>query len=56
MELLYRAANAFVITLGLQPVPDSFWANSVLEAPTDPEQEMDCEPRAWDFCKDNDVR
>ncbi|XP_043207244.1 angiotensin-converting enzyme-like [Amphibalanus amphitrite] len=56
VELLYRAANAFIITLGLQSVPDSFWENSVLEAPEDPDQEMMCRPRAWDFCKNNDVR
>ena len=56
MDLIYRAANAFLITLGLQPVPDSFWEKSVLEKPADPDQEMNCRPRAWDFCKDDDVR
>ena len=56
VELLYRAANAFLITLGLDSVPESFWTKSVLNAPTDADQEMKCQPRAWDFCKDDDVR
>ncbi|CAN7988334.1 unnamed protein product [Ixodes hexagonus] len=51
---MFKLSEKFFTSLGLPPMPDSFWEKSVLEKPTD--REIICHASAWDFCGSGDVR
>ncbi len=49
-----RTAEQFFVSLGLDPLPDSFWQNSMLEDPGD--REVECHASAWDIGMRDDLR
>lgn len=51
---MFRLAEEFFTSLGLPPMPESFWENSLLVKPDD--REVVCHASAWDFCGTGDVR
>jgi peptidyl-dipeptidase A len=52
---LFRVSEEFFTSLGLDPMPDSFWHNSILEKPND-NREINCHASAWDFYNGKDFR
>ena len=50
---MFKLAQSFFASLGLDPMPQIFWNKSVITKPKD--RKMVCHPSAWDFCK-GDVR
>nr|XP_034299426.1 uncharacterized protein LOC117680950 isoform X1 [Crassostrea gigas] len=52
---IFRTAEDFFTSLGLDPLPDSFWEKSMLSRPTDG-QEVICHPSAWDLGNSKDFR
>lgn len=53
VEKMFRLAESFFTSIGLDAMPESFWSNSVMVKPKD--KEMVCHASAWDVSKD-DVR
>ncbi|XP_045138200.1 angiotensin-converting enzyme-like isoform X1 [Portunus trituberculatus] len=51
---MFRLAEEFFTSLGLEPMPISFWQNSLFQKPTD--REVVCHASAWDFCNGFDYR
>ncbi|KAL5242758.1 hypothetical protein ACI65C_010168 [Semiaphis heraclei] len=51
---MFRVAEEFFISLNMSSMPQSFWANSVVEEL--PGQPIICQPSAWDFCNRQDYR
>ena len=51
---LTRLAEDFFISLGFDPLPDTFWTRSLFEKPTD--REVVCHASAWDVHYNNDLR
>lgn len=51
---MFRVAEEFFISLNMSSMPQSFWANSVIEEL--PGQPIICQPSAWDFCNRQDYR
>lgn len=51
---LTRLAERFFTSLGLDPLPDTFWTRSLFEKPTD--REVVCHASAWDVGFNNDLR
>lgn len=54
-ERMFRTGNDFYTSMGLKPVPDTFWTKSMLEKPTDG-REVICHATAWDFYDGEDFR
>ena len=52
---MFKAAEEFFTSLGLDPLTDAFWGNSMIEKPTDGRQVV-CHASAWSFFKDEDFR
>lgn len=52
---IFRTAEDFFTSLGLDPLPDSFWEKSMLSRPTDG-REVICHPSAWDLGNSKDFR
>ncbi|XP_075846496.1 angiotensin-converting enzyme [Microtus pennsylvanicus] len=52
---MFRVAEEFFTSLGLSPMPPEFWAESMLEKPTDG-REVVCHASAWDFYNRKDFR
>lgn len=52
---MFEDSEDFFTSIGLKPMPESFWINSIIEKPTDG-REMICHASAWDFSIKNDVR
>ncbi|XP_051035002.1 angiotensin-converting enzyme isoform X2 [Phodopus roborovskii] len=52
---MFRVAEEFFTSLGLSPMPPEFWAESMLEKPTDG-REVVCHASAWDFFNRKDFR
>lgn len=50
----FQLADQFFVSLGMKPVPDSFWNLSMLEKPLD--RDVVCHASAWDFCDGRDFR
>lgn len=46
---MVHKADEFFQSIGLIPVNDDFWANSIFERPPAPRQIV-CHPEAWDLC------
>ena len=53
VDKIFRLAESFFTSIGLDAMPESFWNRSVLVKPKD--KEMVCHASAWDVSKD-DVR
>lgn len=53
-ESMFRLAERFFESLGLEPMFPSFWTNSLFEKPLD--REVVCHASAWDFCNGYDYR
>jgi hypothetical protein len=54
-ERMFRTGNDFYTSMGLLPVPDTFWNFSMLEKPNDG-REVICHATAWDFYDAKDFR
>ncbi|XP_021103199.1 angiotensin-converting enzyme isoform X3 [Heterocephalus glaber] len=52
---MFRVAEEFFTSLGLSPMPPEFWAESMLEKPSDG-REVVCHASAWDFYNRKDFR
>lgn len=52
---MFRVAEEFFTSMGLSPMPPEFWAESMLEKPTDG-REVVCHASAWDFFNRKDFR
>ncbi|XP_074199548.1 angiotensin-converting enzyme isoform X1 [Camelus bactrianus] len=52
---MFRVAEEFFTSLGLLPMPPEFWAESMLEKPSDG-REVVCHASAWDFYNRRDFR
>jgi peptidyl-dipeptidase A len=51
---MVKLAEAFFISLGLDPLPSSFWERSMFTKPRD--REVVCHASAWDVTYNNDLR
>ncbi|XP_021364003.1 angiotensin-converting enzyme-like isoform X1 [Mizuhopecten yessoensis] len=51
---MYRVAEEFFTSIGLDPMPAGFWTKSMLEKPAD--REVVCHASAWDFYDGQDFR
>ena len=51
---IMELSEEFFTSLGLIPMPDNFWENSMLERPDD--REVVCHASAWDFYNQIDFR
>ncbi|XP_022084562.1 angiotensin-converting enzyme-like [Acanthaster planci] len=51
---MFKVAERFFKSLGMDPMPDSFWENSMLEKPKD--REVVCHGSAHNFFKNREVR
>ncbi|HEX4386553.1 MAG TPA: M2 family metallopeptidase [Myxococcales bacterium] len=49
-----KTAEAFYVSLGLDPLPDTFWKRSMLEKPAG--RDVICHASAWDVLWANDLR
>lgn len=54
-DRMFRTGNDFYTSMGLKPVPDTFFTKSMLEKPTDG-REVICHATAWDFYDGQDFR
>ena len=52
---MFRLADDFFQSLGLEPMPAEFWAGSMLVRPTDGRMVV-CTASAWDFYNRKDFR
>lgn len=52
---MFRTAEDFFVSLGLEPMTGKFWNHSMLEKPSDG-REVVCHASAWDFYSDDDFR
>lgn len=52
---IFRMAEEFFTSIGLSPMPESFWQKSILEKPDDG-RELQCHATAWDFYDAKDFR
>jgi len=52
---MFRLADEFFTSIGLDPVPATFWRKSMLEKPDDG-REVVCHASAWDFYDGKDFR
>lgn len=53
VEAMFRLAEEFFKSLGLPPMTNDFWANSVMKKPP---QDVVCHASAWDFHNGHDYR
>lgn len=51
---MYRVAEEFFTSIGLDKMPTSFWNKSMLEKPAN--RDVVCHASAWDFYDGEDVR
>ncbi|CAG7727752.1 unnamed protein product, partial [Allacma fusca] len=54
VEKMFLTAQDFYVSLGLKPLPSSFFNLSMLEKPSD--RDVVCHPTAWDFFDSKDFR
>lgn len=52
---MFRVSEEFFTSLKLEPMPDKFWIDSMLEKPSDG-REVVCHASAWDFYNREDFR
>lgn len=51
---MVKRAEGFYVSLGLEPLPDTFWERSMLTKPRD--REVVCHASAWDVTSSGDLR
>jgi len=51
---MFEMGNEFYVSMGLKPVPDTFFERSMIEKPTD--RDVVCHATAWDFYDGKDYR
>ena len=51
---MFRTAEDFFVSLGLEPMPETFWNNSMFERPSD--RKVVCHASAWDLFDGKDFR
>ncbi|RWS02537.1 Angiotensin-converting enzyme-like protein, partial [Dinothrombium tinctorium] len=51
---MFKTSEEFFTSLGLKPMTEQFWLNSILVKPKD--REIVCHASAWDFCDGHDFR
>ncbi|XP_052094708.1 uncharacterized protein LOC127730371 [Mytilus californianus] len=51
---MFKTAEDFFVSLGLKPMPETFWNNSMFERP--PDRKVVCHASAWDFLNGKDFR
>lgn len=51
---MVKAAESFFVSLGLDPLPETFWQRSLFVQPSD--REVQCHASAWDVGYNNDLR
>jgi peptidyl-dipeptidase A len=51
---MVKAAEGFFVSLGMEPLPDSFWERSMLTKPEG--KDVVCHASAWDVMFNNDLR
>jgi peptidyl-dipeptidase A len=51
---MFQKSDEFFTSLGLIPMPEEFWAKSLIVKPKD--REVVCHATAWDFCNGKDFR
>ncbi|XP_059351358.1 angiotensin-converting enzyme-like [Daphnia carinata] len=51
---MFQVSDEFFTSLGLIPMPDEFWKESMIEKPDN--REVVCHASAWDFCNKKDFR
>ncbi|KAK9502105.1 hypothetical protein O3M35_012698 [Rhynocoris fuscipes] len=51
---MFKLSESFFTSLGLEPMPPSFWEKSIIEKPKD--RELVCHASAWDFYDSKDFR
>ncbi len=51
---MVKQAESFFMSLGLDPLPPTFWERSLLKKPRD--REVTCHASAWDVANNNDLR
>lgn len=52
---IFQLADEFFTSLNLEPMPETFWNNSILEKPKDG-RDLVCHASAWDFYDGKDFR
>lgn len=52
---MFKMAEEFFTSLGLDPMPDTFWNRSMLDRPSDGRHVV-CHASAWDFLDGSDFR
>ena len=52
---IFKIAEEFFTSLGLEPLPESFWKNSIITKPSD-KIDINCHPSAFDFYNGKDFR
>jgi peptidyl-dipeptidase A len=55
VRMMFNKSDEFFQSLGLKPMPESFWQNSMLERPADG-REVVCHASAWNLMNGDDVR
>uniref|UniRef100_T1J0B9 Angiotensin-converting enzyme n=1 Tax=Strigamia maritima TaxID=126957 RepID=T1J0B9_STRMM len=53
---MFKMSEDFYTSLGLEPLPQSFFEKSMLERPKDVNHKVICHGQAWDFCDGKDFR
>jgi peptidyl-dipeptidase A len=53
-KAMVKIGESFFVSLGLDPLPDTFWERSLLKKPAD--REVVCHASAWDVIYDDDLR
>lgn len=53
---MVKAGEGFFTSLGLNPLPETFWERSMLKQPADPAHKVVCHASAWDVGMNNDLR
>jgi hypothetical protein len=51
---MFQVADEFFTSMGLIPMPNEFWKQSLIEKPKN--REVVCHASAWDFCNGKDFR
>jgi len=56
VQRMFELGDDFFQSMGLKPLPETFYNLSVIEKPADPKRKLICHPSAWDFYDGKDFR
>ena len=54
VKKMFQTAEDFFMSLGFEPMPDTFWTGTIMEKPAD--RDIVCHASAWDFYNAKDFR